>query len=117
MSSPNLSGRFKGENDEKANLYNNRRVVVSHASHDFDGEGTIGKLTKNDELYNELRETNSRVASLVTAIANGDGAAGRFIKDPALYNSLNQTSSEVQKLLYDIRQNPKKFLTITFRLF
>ena len=40
-----------------------------------------------------------------------------MVKDPALYNSLTQTSSELQKLMYDFRQNPKKYLTINFRLF
>ena len=54
---------------------------------------------------------------LVASIQNGEGTAGKFIKDPTLYNSLNQSSSEIQKLLYDFRQNPKKFLTITFKLF
>ena len=42
---------------------------------------------------------------------------GKFIKDPTLYNTLNQTSSEILKLMYDFRQNPKKFLTINFKLF
>jgi phospholipid/cholesterol/gamma-HCH transport system substrate-binding protein len=81
------------------------------------GEGTIGKLAKDDQLYNDFREVSARASSLISAIENGEGTAGRLIKDPQLYNSFNQASSEIQKLLYDIRQNPKKFLTITFRLF
>ncbi len=39
------------------------------------------------------------------------------MKDPTLFNSFAETSSEIQKLLYDFRQNPKKFLTINFKLF
>ena len=58
-----------------------------------------------------------RFNNLVTSVQNGEGTAGKFIRDPTLYNSLNQTSSEIQKLLYDFRQNPKKFLTISFKLF
>lgn len=81
------------------------------------GEGTLGKLSKDEAFYNEARESIARFNGLVMAIENGEGTAGKFIKDPTLYNSLNQTSSEILKLLYDFRQNPKKFLTISFKLF
>jgi phospholipid/cholesterol/gamma-HCH transport system substrate-binding protein len=81
------------------------------------GEGTLGKLTKDETVYNEFRETVNKFSDLVASIQNGEGTAGKFIRDPTLYNSLNQSSSEIQKLLYDFRQNPKKFLTINFKLF
>ncbi len=81
------------------------------------GEGTLGKLSKDDALYNDLRETMGRVNGLIAAIENGDGTAGKLIKDPALFNNANQATSEIQKLLYDFRQDPKKFLTINFKLF
>ena len=81
------------------------------------GEGTIGKLTKDETIYNEFRDTVNRFSMLVSSIQNGEGTAGKFIRDPTLYNSLNESSSEIQKLLYDFRQNPKKFLTINFKLF
>jgi phospholipid/cholesterol/gamma-HCH transport system substrate-binding protein len=81
------------------------------------GEGTLGKLSKDEGFYNDARATMMRFNNLISAIENGDGTAGKIIKDPTLYNSLNQTSSEIQKLLYDFRQNPKKFLTISFKLF
>lgn len=81
------------------------------------GEGTLGKLSRNEEFYNEMRQTMQRVSTLVASIENGQGTAGKLIKDPTLYNSLNQASAEILKLLYDFRQDPKKFLTINFRLF
>lgn len=81
------------------------------------GEGSMGKMIRDDALYNDMRATMKRVDSLISAIENGDGTAGRLIKDPSLYNTLNQTTSEIQKLLYDIKQDPKKYLTINFRLF
>jgi phospholipid/cholesterol/gamma-HCH transport system substrate-binding protein len=81
------------------------------------GEGTLGKLTKDETVYNEFRDTVNRFSDLVASIQNGEGSAGKFIKDPTLYNSWNESASEIQKLLYDFRQNPKKFLTINFKLF
>jgi phospholipid/cholesterol/gamma-HCH transport system substrate-binding protein len=59
----------------------------------------------------------NKFSELVVSIQNGEGSAGKFIKDPTLYNTMNESASEIQKLLYDFRQNPKKFLTINFRLF
>ena len=34
-----------------------------------------------------------------------------------LYTNVNQLSSEGVKMIYDFRQNPKKYLTIKFELF
>lgn len=82
------------------------------------GEGTVGKLlSKDDTLYTDLRGGVTKFNALVDSVENGQGTAGKFIRDPALFNSLNETSSEIQKLIYDFRQNPKKFLTINFKLF
>ena len=81
------------------------------------GEGTLGRLSKDEALYNEARDTMARISALVAAVENGEGTIGKFVKDPTLFNSVNQTSSEVLKLIYDFRQDPKKFLTINFRLF
>jgi len=82
------------------------------------GEGTLGKLmSKDDALYNDFRNGVTKFNALVDSVQKGEGSAGKFIRDPALFNSLNETTSEIQKLIYDFRQNPKKFLTINFKLF
>ena len=81
------------------------------------GEGTFGKLLTDDSLYTDFRSGVTKFNALVESVQNGEGSAGKFIKDPAMYNSFNQTASEIQKLIYDLRQNPKKYLTISFKLF
>jgi phospholipid/cholesterol/gamma-HCH transport system substrate-binding protein len=81
------------------------------------GKGTIGKLAKDEALWNDTRAVMARVNHLIDAMENGEGTIGKAIKDPTLFNTINQTSSEIMKLLYDFRQNPKKFLTINFKLF
>ncbi len=81
------------------------------------GKGTLGKFVTDDALWNDARRTMARVDGLMDSIQNGEGTIGKAIKDPTLFNTLNQTSSEVLKLLYDFRQNPKKYLTINFKLF
>jgi phospholipid/cholesterol/gamma-HCH transport system substrate-binding protein len=102
-------------------LYNRSEQLVTRfqtiAERVERGEGTLGKLTTDDALYTDMRQTMNKVSTLVTSIEQGQGTLGKLTSDPTLYNSLNQTSSEVLKLLYDFRQDPRRFLTINFRLF
>ena len=82
------------------------------------GEGLLGKLlSKDDTMYDNLQSSVTKFNKLLDSVQNGEGSAGKFIRDPSLFNSFNETTSEIQKLIYDFRQNPKKFLTINFKLF
>jgi len=81
------------------------------------GEGTLGKLSKDTELYDRSKTALERFASLAEQIDQGKGTLGKLIKDPSLYNNLDQSSAEITKLLYDLRQDPKKYLTIRVRIF
>jgi len=81
------------------------------------GEGSLGKIMRDDGFYNDLRKTMADLSGLIVAIQDGNGTTGRLIKDPTLFNSMNVTLSEIQKFMYDVRQDPKKYLTIQFRFF
>ena len=81
------------------------------------GEGTLGKLSTDEALYDRTRLALEKFASFVEQIEKGEGTLGKLLKDPGLYNNLEQSSSEISKLLYDFRQDPKKYMTIRVRLF
>ncbi|MDR0843500.1 MAG: MlaD family protein [Acidobacteriota bacterium] len=81
------------------------------------GEGTLGKLSTDDALYVRTAAALDRFAALTEELDRGEGTLGKLLKDPGLYNNLDQSTAEVSKLLYDIRKDPKKFLTIRFRIF
>ncbi len=95
------------------------------------GRGTFGKLLKDEELYNDAKDTLARFNSTATKIDSilgdaqgGKGTLGKLLTDETLFNNVNQTasnfnqlSSEGTKLLYDFRQNPKKFLRIKLSIF
>ena len=96
-----------------------------------EGKGTAGKFLKDEQLYTDARNTLARfnttaerIDLLLADAQNGKGTLGKFLTDETLYNNANQTmsninqlSSEGTKLIYDFRQNPKKYLTIKFKLF
>jgi len=88
------------------------------------GRGTLGKLIKDEQIYNDARAaiarfntTAERIDNLVAAAQRGEGTVGKLLNDDTLYTNVNQLSSEGVKLIYDFRQNPKKYLTIKFELF
>ena len=96
-----------------------------------DGKGSVGKLLTSDELYSEVRTTlsnfNSTAEKLDAILGDarqGKGTVGRLLNDESLYNTINQASSNINqlssegtKLVYDFRQNPKKYLRIKVSLF
>ncbi|HUV13674.1 MAG TPA: hypothetical protein VMY18_08515 [Acidobacteriota bacterium] len=81
------------------------------------GEGTLGKLTTDDQVYVSLQNSLDKLAALLKDVEEGRGTLGKLAKDEQLYNNLNEVSAEIVKLIYDFRQNPKKFLTIRFTIF
>ena len=88
------------------------------------GRGTLGKLIRDEQIYTDARAaiarfntTAERIDSLVAAAQRGEGTVGKLLHDETLYTNVNQLSSEGVKMLYDFRQNPKKYLTIKFELF
>jgi phospholipid/cholesterol/gamma-HCH transport system substrate-binding protein len=81
------------------------------------GRGTVGKLLKDETLHNDLAATVASLKNISSGLEKGEGAAGKLLHDDKLYNNLNQTSAELVKMLYDFRQNPKKYLSIKVSLF
>ncbi|MGI8811964.1 MAG: MlaD family protein [Pyrinomonadaceae bacterium] len=95
------------------------------------GKGSAGRFLKDEQLYDDARDTLAKfnsTASKIDAILGdaqaGKGTIGRLITDETLYNNINQTASNVNqlssegtKLIYDFRQNPKKYLRIKLSLF
>ena len=118
------AGKFLTDDE----LYNQARDAVTNANHmleKFDritaeveaGRGTFGRLVKEEKLYNDLQATMASFRSISERLDKGEGAAGKFLHDDRLYNNFNQMSSEMVKLLYDFRQNPRKYLSVKVSLF
>ena len=95
------------------------------------GRGTAGKFLKDEQLYEDAKNTlarfNStaeRIETLLADAQSGKGTIGKLLNDETLYNNINQTTANINqittegtKLIYDFRQNPKKYLTVRFSIF
>ncbi len=81
------------------------------------GEGTVGRLIKDEQLYVDARDAVGTLKALAARLDKGEGTAGLLLRDERLYNNVNNLSAEMTKLLYDFRQNPKKYLSVKVALF
>jgi phospholipid/cholesterol/gamma-HCH transport system substrate-binding protein len=116
-------------------LYNEARSAVARLNQSTEqinaivadvraGRGTLGKLVTDEAIYTDARTaiarfntTAERIDNVVSAAQRGEGTVGKLLTDDQLYSNVNQLSSEGVKLIYDFRQNPKKYLTVKFELF
>jgi phospholipid/cholesterol/gamma-HCH transport system substrate-binding protein len=102
-------------------LYNNANQAIATANKmlaDLNaGRGPAGKLLKDEELSKKLTNIIDKLSRISDRLEAGEGSAGKLLKDPSLYNNTDQMLLETRNLVKAIRENPKKYLTIRFRVF
>ncbi len=81
------------------------------------GEGFLGRLSKDDTLYFQFQDSVKKLSVVADRLNQGEGTMGKLFVDASLYNNLNTATTELVKLLYDFRQDPKRFLRIKVGLF
>jgi phospholipid/cholesterol/gamma-HCH transport system substrate-binding protein len=62
------------------------------------GEGTIGKLVKDDRLYRDMLATVSGLKDTVVDMRAGQGTLGKFLRDETLYQDTQKTMMSLQKV-------------------
>jgi len=55
------------------------------------GQGTIGKLVADQELYNHLNSTIAKLDAVATNIQGGQGTLGKLVTSDELYTKVNST--------------------------
>lgn len=102
-------------------LYDNANQTIEKANRLMDdinaGKGAIGLMAKDPQFAAKLDNTMSKVNDLITRMEAGEGTAGKLMRDPSLYTNADQMLVETRNLVKAIRENPKKYLTIHFRIF
>ncbi|MFL5500116.1 MAG: MlaD family protein [Gemmatimonadaceae bacterium] len=69
------------------------------------GEGTLGQLVTNRQLYDQLNSTLTGTSRLMARLENPRGTIGRLLDDPSLYNSLNRTVASADTVISQINRS------------
>jgi phospholipid/cholesterol/gamma-HCH transport system substrate-binding protein len=76
------------------------------------GSGSAAKFVKDPMLYDTIVADLDQVAQLLKKMQEGDGTFGRVMSDPQLYNDLTRVIGQLDSLAQDIRDNPKRYVTV-----
>src|SRR5947209_3363379 len=102
-------------------LYQNANQTIAKANQLMDsinaGHGALGKFARDEEFARKLDNTITKLSVLADKLNSGEGTVGKLIQDPSVYNNADQMLVETRNLVKAIRQDPKKYLTIHFRVF
>lgn len=63
-----------------------------------------------DTLYTNLNNTVNNLQTLTNRLSGPEGTIGQLINNDSLYNKLNSTVDNANKLLYDLKENPKRYV-------
>src|SRR5262249_9289439 len=69
------------------------------------GNGTLGKLLKDDTLYTELTAATQDVRGIVRDVKNGEGTVGKLVKNQEAYDEAIQAVHEVRDVAVSVKQN------------
>ena len=74
-------------------LYNTRIVSEQIAQ----GKGTVGKLTKDDTLYNEAATAMTNLKEIFQKINQGQGSVGKLVNDESFYKNVKLSLQKLDK--------------------
>lgn len=102
-------------------LYNNLKQSTDSLNQLLDGinqgKGAIGMMAKDPQFAHKLDNTITHLNSVLDQVDSGQGTIGQLVKNPSLYNHADEMISNSSNLVTAIRQDPKKYLTIHFKVF
>ena len=121
-----IDGLEKGEGTvgkllKDPSLYQKAEKTMSRASEVMEdvsaGKGTIGKLARDEEFARKVDNTITRLSAIADRLEAGEGTAGKLLRDPSIYTNADQMLVETRNLVKAVREDPKKYLTIRFKIF
>lgn len=93
----NIREMVAGAKETMVNLQNITQAIDN-------GEGTLGKLVKDEKLYLEVKETMTNLQQVTQSIEEGKGTLGKLVKDDALYADTRATMAEAKETLANLKK-------------
>ena len=109
-----LSNVLGGEEGERSikELVTGAKETMTNLQHITEsvnrGEGTLGKLVKDDKLYAEVKDTMANLREVTQSIEEGKGTLGKLVKDEALYVETKATMIEAKETLANLNKVSKQ---------
>jgi len=79
--------------DAKAAVAEARRIVSDVSA----GQGTLGKLTRDEALYRETTVAMTQLREILEKINKGNGLAGKVVNDETFFKNVKGTLQKVEK--------------------
>ena len=101
-----------------ATMSNLQSLTYNLSSQISEGKGTLGKLVKDEALYNsalaavtnlqgtavEVRQTVADARKIVDQVNSGQGTVGKLLKDETLYRETTASVTNLKEILQKINQ-------------
>lgn len=68
-----------------------------------EGKGTLGKLVKDDKLYDDAKEMVASLKAVSSDIEQGKGTLGKLVKDESLYMEAKETMKSVNQFTGNLK--------------
>jgi phospholipid/cholesterol/gamma-HCH transport system substrate-binding protein len=69
------------------------------------GQGNLGKLLKDDSLYDRLNATAGEVSQLIKDVKNSNGTISHLLYDETLYNDIRKPIQRLDDMLAQVQQS------------
>jgi phospholipid/cholesterol/gamma-HCH transport system substrate-binding protein len=83
------------------NAFDRLNLTMDKLTH---GEGTLGKIVADPELYDNLVRLSHELNGFMTAANQGEGTLGKLNKSPQLYDSLMRTMTHAEATMKQLQQ-------------
>lgn len=88
------SADIKGLMGEAEDMIGQARGVIDQINA---GQGTLGKLTKDEALYNETTTAMVQLREILEKMNRGQGTVGKLINDDSFYRNAKLTLQKIEK--------------------
>ncbi|MGB0578355.1 MAG: MlaD family protein [Limisphaerales bacterium] len=90
-----------GTFEEAQTIFGDMKTTLASAQSTMDqvnnGQGTLGRLLKDETLYTETTTAMTTLKEIFEKINSGEGSAGKLVNDPALYKNAKMTLQKLDK--------------------
>lgn len=97
------------------NLRNNNDKISRIVSN-FDKLSDQAAKANIQETLSNANKAVSDLQVAINKINSGQGSLGLLLNDDKMYNNLNDAASNLDKLIIDLKENPKRYISLDFDL-